>query len=181
VPKPYFSDKRNKFATEEIVRVDHAGEYGARRIYEGQLKYIKDKKAKILIQQMLKQELEHLEYFDTQIKNGITRPTILLPLWNILGYGLGAISAKLGPETAMLITENVEEVIVKHYQEQIDYLEQNDKKNPLLKKIKKFQQDEAEHIHIAVANDSGNAKFNNALSKLVRYICRSAIFVSKKI
>ncbi len=179
MPKPYFFNKQKKI--EEIIRVDHAGEYGAQRIYEGQLKYIKDQNTKELIEQMLLQELEHLEYFNDQIKNGKARPTALIPLWKVLGYGLGALSAKLGPKAAMLVTENVEEVIVKHYQEQIDYLEQVDKQNPLLKKIKKFQLDEAEHIHIAVNNDSGNSKFDSILSKLVRCACQSAIFISKKI
>lgn len=179
MPKPYFSEKQKKI--EEIIRVDHAGEYGAKVIYEGQIKYTKDPISKKLIKEMLEQELEHLEYFDKQIQNGHARPTILMPSWKFFGYGLGAISAKLGQETAMLVTENVEEVIVEHYQEQIDFLKQADPKNPLLKNIKKFQQDEADHIHIAVSNDSKNGKFHDAFSKLVRYICKSAIFISKKI
>jgi ubiquinone biosynthesis monooxygenase Coq7 len=179
MPKPYFSNKQKKI--EEIIRVDHAGEYGAKVIYEGQIKYTKDLHAKKLIKEMLEQELDHLEYFDQQIQDGKARPTILMPIWKIFGYGLGAISARFGPETAMLVTENVEEVIVDHYQEQIDFLKQTDPKNPLLKKIEKFKQDEAEHIHIAVSNDSKNSKFHNAFSKLVRYICKSAIFISKKI
>ncbi len=179
MPKPYFEDKNRKI--QEIIMVDHAGEYGAQRIYQGQLEHTKDVKSKILIQSMLEQELEHLEYFNNQIKAGAARPTALMPLWNIFGYGLGTLSARLGSQTAMLVTENVEKVIVEHYQEQIDYLEKTDRKNPLLKKIRKFKQDEADHIHIAVDNESQDAKFHGLLSGLVRCICRSAIFISKKI
>lgn len=179
MPKPYFENKNKKI--QEIIMVDHAGEYGAQRIYEGQLKYTKKLEDKRLIKHMLDQELEHLEYFENKIKNGIARPTMLMPLWKIFGYGLGAISAKMGLKTAMLVTENVEKVIVQHYQEQIDYLEKTDKKNSLLSKIKKFKQDEADHIHIAIDNDSKNAPFHKICSNLIQYICKSAIFLSKKI
>ena len=179
MPRPYFESTQKKI--QEIIMVNHAGEYGAQRIYEGQLAHTKDPESKALIKHMLEQELEHLDYFDKQIKEGKARPTALIPIWKVFGYGLGALSAKLGPETAMLVTENVEEIIVNHYQEQIDYLEKIDKNNPLLAKIKKFKQDEAEHIHIAVDNDSNDAQFYGILSSAVRYICRSAIFLSKKI
>ena len=179
MPRPYFENHQKKI--QEIIMVDHAGEYGAQRIYEGQLNYTKDLESKALIKHMLEQELEHLEYFDEQIKNGKARPTALLPLWKIFGYGLGAFSARLGPKTAMLVTESVEKVIIDHYQEQINYLEKTDKKNPLLSKIKKFKQDEAEHIHIAIENSSNEAQFYSPISRLVSCICRSAIFISRKI
>ncbi len=179
MPKPYFVDKNKK--TQEIIMVNHAGEYGAQKIYEGQLKHIKDSESKTVIQHMLEQELEHLNYFEEQIAKGNARPTALLPMWKIFGYGLGAISAKLGTKTAMLVTENVEEVIVDHYQEQIDFFEKNDKKNPLLDKIKKFKQDEAEHIHIAIDNASKEAPLNKMLSNIVRCACHVAIFLSKRI
>jgi ubiquinone biosynthesis monooxygenase Coq7 len=179
VPRPYFENKHKKI--QEIIMVNHAGEYGAQKIYEGQIAHIKDLESKKLIQHMLEQELEHLEYFDSQIKDGKARPTALMPIWKIFGYGLGAISAQLGPKTAMLVTESVEEVIVRHYQEQIEYLEKIDKTSPLLHKIKKFQQDEADHIHIAVENSSKAAPFYAILSKLVGGICKSAIFMSRKI
>ncbi len=179
MPKPYFENKQKKL--QEIIMVDHAGEYGAQRIYEGQLAYTKDPKSKALIKEMLEQELEHLDYFEKQIQAGNARSTALVPVWKIFGYGLGAVSAFLGLKTAMLVTENVEEVIVDHYQEQIDYLEKANPQNPLLKKIKKFKQDEAEHIHIAIDNASNDAPFYRILSNIVRCICRSAIFISKKI
>ncbi|PCJ24354.1 MAG: ubiquinone biosynthesis protein UbiB [Rickettsiales bacterium] len=179
MPKPYFEDKDKKI--QEIIMVDHAGEYGAQRIYAGQLKYTNVPAEKKMIKHMLDQELEHLEYFENKIKAGKSKPTALLPLWDIFGYGFGAISAKLGSKTAMLVTENVEEVIVEHYQEQIDYLEKTGKDAPLLQKIKKFKQDEADHINIALDHESKNAKFNKPLSALVQAICKSAIFLSKRI
>jgi len=178
MPKPYFENKKQKI--KEIIMVDHAGEFGAQKIYEGQIRYTKNPKDKQLISHMLEQELEHLDYFQNQIKEGKSKPTALMPLWSILGYSLGAISAKAGPKTAMMLTESVEEVIVEHYDEQITYLKETDPKNPLLKKIQKFKADEAEHIHIAIDNDSKNAKFHKLLSNVTKIFCKSAIFLSKK-
>ena len=84
MPRPYFEDNDKKI--KEIIMVDHAGEYGAQKIYEGQLDYTKNPKSRELIQHMLEQELEHLDYFKQQIKEGKSRPTFLMPLWQILGY-----------------------------------------------------------------------------------------------
>ena len=178
MPRPYFSNDKK---IQEIIRVDHAGEFGAKRIYEGQIAYTKNANDKKLIKHMLDQEAEHLEYFDNQIKNGNARPTALAPIWNIFGYALGAISAKSGTESAMLVTESVEEVIVDHYQEQIDYLNSVKNKNQLLTKIKKFKQDEADHIHIAIENNSANARLHDTMSAIVKTFCNAAIFLSKKI
>ncbi len=178
MPKPYFSSAKK---IQEIIRVDHAGEFGAKRIYEGQIAYTKNANDKKLIKHMLDQEAEHLEYFDTQIKKGNARPTVLAPIWNMFGYALGAISAKAGKEPAMLVTESVEEVIVDHYQEQIDYLKSIKSKNQLLTKIKKFKQDEADHIHIALENNSTNAKLHDTMSSVVKTFCKIAIFLSKKV
>ena len=179
MPKPYFESKHQKI--KEIIMVDHAGEFGAQKIYEGQLRYTKNPEDKKLIKHMLDQELVHLDYFQDQIKSGASRPTALMPLWSVFGYALGAISAKLGQKTAMLVTENVEKVIVEHYQEQIDYLQKTDPKNSLLQKLKQFKEDEASHIHIALDNESKNAPHYNVLSKLVRACCTSAIFLSKRV
>lgn len=178
MPKPYFSNDKK---IQEIIRVDHAGEFGAKRIYEGQIAYTKNSDDKKLIKHMLDQEAEHLEYFDNQIKNGNARPTALAPIWNIFGYALGAISAKASNESAMLVTESVEKVIVDHYQEQIDYLNNVKSKNQLLTKIKKFKQDEADHIHIAIENNSANARLHDTISAIVKTFCKATIFLSKKI
>ncbi len=179
MPKPYYKASKNKL--EEIIRVNHAGEFGAQKIYEGQLAFTKSKEDKKIIKHMLEQELEHLEYFEQQIKRRKMRPTILAPIWNVFGYYIGAISALMGTKTAMLVTESVEHVIVDHYQEQINLLEKFDEEQELLAKIKKFKQDEAEHIHIAIENDSKFAPINKITSCIVANICKYAIFLSKKI
>jgi ubiquinone biosynthesis monooxygenase Coq7 len=179
MPRPFFKDIDQKIS--EIIRVNHAGEFGAQRIYQGQIKYTKDPKDKEILQTMLNQEQEHLEYFADKIANHESRPTLLMPIWNMFGFALGAISAKMGIKTAMLVTEYVEEVIESHYDEQIKYLEQNAPKNPLLAKIKKFQKDEAEHRHIAIDSGSKEAAFARPLSLLVKQACKGAIFLSKKI
>lgn len=178
MPKPYFECGENKI--HEIIRVNHAGEFGAKRIYEGQLKYTKNSKDKALIRHMLEQELEHLNYFEAKIANEV-RPTLLIGFWNCAGYLLGAVSSKLGNKTAMLVTESVEEVIEGHYGEQIEYLTQTGEAPEMLKSIKKFRQDEIDHKHIAVENDSREALFASILSSFVKNICRGAIFISKKI
>lgn len=178
MPKPYFE---NIDKIHEIIRVNHAGEFGAQVIYQGQLKFTKNLKNKIIIKEMLEQELAHLNYFENEIKNTKSRPTFLLPIWNICGYMLGVVSGVLGIKTAMVVTESIEEVIVQHYQQQIDYLNAHDKDNSLLPKIIQFQQDEAEHIHTAIQNESHSSLFYKPLAKLVKGICYTAITLSKKI
>ncbi len=178
MPKPYFNDE-NKI--KEILMVNHAGEFGAKRIYQGQLAFTKNHNDISTIQHMLEQELEHLNYFENEIKSGQSKPTFLLPLWSVLGYGLGTLSAIAGAKTSMLVTESVEEVIVKHYQEQIEYLENSGNNNQLLIKIRQFKQEEAEHIEIAFKNGSKNAKLHSALSKMVKTMCNMAIYLSKRI
>jgi ubiquinone biosynthesis monooxygenase Coq7 len=178
MPRPYYSNNKK---IQEIIRVDHAGEFGAKRIYEGQIGCTKNANDKKLIKHMLDQEAEHLEYFDSQIKAGNARPTALMPIWNVLGYALGALSAKFGNESAMLVTQSIEEVIVDHYQEQIHYLENSKNNEQLLTKIKKFKQDEADHIHIALENNSANALLHNTMSVIIKAFCRTAIFLSKRL
>lgn len=178
MPKPYFNNE-NKL--KEILMVNHAGEFGAKRIYQGQLSFTKNPRDKSIIQHMLEQELEHLNYFENEIKLGRAKPTFLLPAWGVLGYILGALSAMAGAKTSMLVTESIEKVIVKHYQEQIEYLENYDNHNQLLIKIKQFKQEEAEHIEIAIKNDSKNVELHNVLSTMVKIMCNMAILLSKKI
>jgi ubiquinone biosynthesis monooxygenase Coq7 len=177
MPRPYFVSK-NKI--KEILMVNHAGEFGAQQIYEGQLAFTKDDDRKT-IQHMLEQELEHLKYFENEIKDGKSRPTILLPLWSVLGYALGALSALAGTKTSMLVTESIEEVIVGHYHEQIEYLKQVGDHSKLLSKIKQFKQEEAQHIEIAIKHDSKKAILHNAISKMVKGMCNMAIYLSKRI
>ena len=111
---------------EEIIRVDHAGERGAIKIYEGQLLALKtlkdDSVLKDKIEKMKKHEQEHLEYFEKEIHKRKIKPTYLLPLWDIMGVTLGFSTAMLGKKAAMLCTASVEEVIEHHYQNQLEKL-----------------------------------------------------------
>ena len=124
-------DKTDKKTLEEIIRVDHAGERGAIKIYEGQLLALKTFKQnaslKRKIEEMKEHEREHYEYFDNEIKKRNIEPTKLLPLWDIMGVTLGFGTAMLGEKAAMLCTASVEEVIDKHYLDQINQLGPNEK------------------------------------------------------
>jgi len=143
--------KTNKNKVEEFIRVDHAGERGAIKIYEGQLlalnTFIKDDKLKKIIEEMKEHEKEHCEYFENEIKKRKITPTKFLPLWDLLGVGLGFGSTILGKKATMLCTASVEEVIQEHYASQIKQLESDE--NKLKNKITKFRKDELNHKNIA--------------------------------
>ena len=123
--------KNSKTRTEEFIRVDHAGERGAVKIYEGQLlalnTIVKDEELKRTIEEMKVHEIEHCEFFENEIKKRKIKPTKFLPLWDLLGVGLGFGSTILGKKAAMLCTASVEEVIDEHYQNQINQLGSDEK------------------------------------------------------
>ena len=165
---------------EEIIRVDHAGEYGATRIYDGQIAVFgKNSKIGKTIQHMADQEQEHIETFQKLIVNNRVRPSALLPIWNVAGYTLGAATAMMGKKAAMACTVAVEKVIGEHYHEQQSLLE-NDQKT-LKKIIKKFEADELEHHDIGIAHDAEKTPGYKILSKIIEMGCKTAIAVSKKI
>lgn len=173
-------NKTDRKILEEIIRVDHAGEYGATRIYQGQIAVFgKNTKIGKIIQHMADQEQEHIDKFQELIVSERVRPTVLLPLWNIAGYALGAGTAVLGEKAAMACTVAVEKVIGEHYQKQIDLLEDDHKK--LKTTIKKFAADELEHHNIGIAHDAERTPGYKLLTKLIEIGCKTAITVSKKI
>ena len=181
MPKPFFSNHHDKMI-EEIIRVNHAGEFGAQKIYQGQINYTKNSDNQNILKHMLEQEQEHLEYFSNKIQKNLSRPTLLMPIWTIGGYLMGALSAKIGIEAAMIVTENVETVIEDHYSKQITYLKRYDPKNLMLEKLEKFKTDEMEHKNLAITTtQNANNKLNNFVGSCIKNICRSAIFLSKKI
>ena len=143
--------KANKKKVEEFIRVDHAGERGAIKIYEGQLlalnTIVKDENLKKIIEEMKVHEEEHCNFFENEIKKRNIKPTKFLPLWDLLGVGIGFGSTILGKKAAMLCTASVEEVIDSHYQNQINQL--NSKEKKLREKIIKFREDELKHKDIA--------------------------------
>jgi ubiquinone biosynthesis monooxygenase Coq7 len=180
MPKPFFSNNHNKII-QEIIRVNHAGEFGAQKIYQGQINYTKNIEDQKILKHMLDQEQEHLEYFSKKVQKGLSRPTFLMPIWSIGGYLIGAISAKISMKLAMIVTENVETVIEEHYSDQIKYLKNQKTESSMLKKIEKFKIDEIDHKNIANIAIKNNNSFGSFLGHCIKIICRSAIFLSKKI
>ena len=173
-------EKTDKHILKEIIRVNHAGEYGATRIYDGQIAVFgKNSKIGKTIQHMADQEEEHIEKFNELILEHRVRPTALLPLWNIAGYTLGATTAMMGEKAAMACTVAVEKVIGEHYQKQQNLLE-NDQKE-LKKTIKKFEKDELEHHDIGIEHDAENAPGYSIMTKVIEFGCKTAIAISKKI
>ena len=172
--------KTDKTILDEIIRVDHAGEYGATRIYDGQIAVFgKNSKIGKTIQHMADQEQEHIEKFNELLIEKRVRPTALLPLWNIAGFALGAGTALMGEKAAMACTVAVEKVIGEHYREQQDLLEDDEKE--LKKTIAKFEKDELEHHDIGLEHDAENAPGYKVMTKVIEMGCKAAIAISKKI
>ena len=175
--------KTDKHKIEEFIRVDHAGERGAIKIYEGQLialnTFIKDDKLKKMIEEMKDHEKEHLEFFDNEIKKRNIKPTKLLPLWDLLGVGLGFSSAIMGKKATMLCTASVEEVIDGHYQNQINQIKSDEK--DLKEKIRKFREDELDHKDIAYENGANKDGVYYFFDKIIKTGSRIAISLSEKI
>ena len=176
-------EKTNKKTLEEIIRVDHAGERGAIKIYEGQLLALKtikkDENLLNIIEEMKEQEKEHLEYFEKEILKRKIKPTSLLPLWDIMAVALGFGSALLGKKATMLCTASVEEVIDGHYNNQLKKLG-NDEKD-LKKKIEKFKEDEVNHKNMAYESGATNKGVYSIMDKVIKTGSKIAITISEKI
>lgn len=164
---------------ERIVRVDHAGEFGAVRIYEGQLAVLKNSPEAEKIRHMKEQEEVHRRKFEELIVERRVRPTLLTPFWHVAGYALGAGTAMLGPEAAMACTEAVEEVIDEHYQSQLDQLD--DSESELKEVIEKFRQEEVEHRDIAREEGAADAPGYELLTSGVKAASKMAIWLSSRI
>jgi ubiquinone biosynthesis monooxygenase Coq7 len=175
--------KTNKKILEEIIRVDHAGERGAIKIYEGQLLALKtfkqDEDLKRQIEEMKEQEKEHYEFFDKEIQKRNIAPTKLLPLWDLLGVGLGFGTAMLGKKVALLCTASVEEVIDGHYKNQTYQLQEDEKE--LKENIIKFRDDELNHKDIAYEGGATKKGLYGLLDKVIKTSSRIAIKISEKI
>lgn len=183
MPKPYFNNKQD--IINSILRVNHAGEYGAIRIYKGQLKSVTSDKDYNLINHMLRQEEVHFDYFNNIMIKKKIRPTILMPIWHYGGYAIGFISSFLGGKYAMTVTEAVEEVIDEHYNNQIIALNNDDlseDNNDLINNIIKFQSEEIEHKNIAEEYQNYKHNFiSSVLYSFTQKICKISILLSKKI
>jgi ubiquinone biosynthesis monooxygenase Coq7 len=193
----------------KIIRVDHAGEYGARVIYDGQIAAFKlkgDKENLALVREMKTHEDEHFEYFDQKIIDEKVRPTLMQPLWKVGGFAMGFFTAMLDKKAAMACTTAVEEVIDEHYQSQIVQIDEilqengvfgkNSAKNnencqnlnektqkikDLREKIEKFRQDELHHRDIGYENDAAKLPYFKPLSSAIKCAVKFAIGVSKRV
>jgi len=172
-------DKSQRDNVESMIRVNHAGEYGAKRIYAGQLAVLKNKKSAKVIKHMAEQEEQHLQAFSEMIGKRKVRPTALIPLWHAAGFALGATTALLGEKAAMACTVAVEEVIDEHYGEQLEELGTSEK--DLVKKIKKFRAEELEHRDIGLENHAEEAIAYPVLTTAIKGSSRLAIWLSKRV
>jgi ubiquinone biosynthesis monooxygenase Coq7 len=163
-----------------MVRVDQAGEFGAIRIYAGQLAIMGTRSAMSgKIAGMAAQEERHRAYFDAEIARRGVRPTLLQPFWSVAGFALGAVTAAIGPEAAMACTAAVETEIDKHYEDQLEAL--GDSEPTLRDAIAEFQAEELEHRDTALANGAEQAPAYPLMSAAIRLGCRVAIAAAKRI
>jgi ubiquinone biosynthesis monooxygenase Coq7 len=178
---------------EEIIRVDHAGEFGAKVIYNGQiaaLRLKKDYKTLELVEKMQQQENVHFSYFDAEIKKQKIRPTIMQPIWKIGGFALGFLSAIIDKKAAMACTSAVEEIIEQHYLQQLTilkkeeiFLDERQKQEVTLLKenIEKFRDEELNHRDIAYDNRAAELNYFKPFAAFVKFTTKFAIALSKKI
>lgn len=167
-------------STDAMIRVDQAGEYGATRIYAGQLAILGDRHpAARAIHHMAEQEEKHRAFFDRLIAARGVRPTLLQPFWNVAGFALGAVTAAIGPNAAMACTAAVETEIDKHYQQQLNRL--GDRDPELSGAIAEFQAEELEHRDHALAHGAESAFGYPVLSGLIRLGCKVAIAAATRI
>lgn len=180
-PRPPGMSLRDE--TEAMIRVDHAGEFGAKQIYAGQLAVLsRDASAResvAAIRKMAAQEAAHLATFERLIRERNVRPTALEPLWRVAGYTLGAVTALMGPQAAMACTTAVEDVIEEHYASQAERLGASD---PELKSIiESARADELEHRDSALGHGAEQAPAFSLLSAAIRFGCRTAIAIAERI
>ena len=165
--------------TEAMIRVDHAGEYGAVRIYQGQLAVLKSGAAADTIRHMAEQEQRHLKAFDKLVNERRVRPTALEPIWRVAGFALGFGTALMGEKAAFACTAAVEEVIDEHYTSQVEALEGKDA--ALQAMVADFRAEEAQHRETALQNGAEQAPGYKLLSSAIKAGCRVAIKLSEKI
>ena len=166
---------------ERLIRVDHAGEYGAVRIYEGQLAVLGKKPSAPIVRHMLEQEKTHLATFDKLINERRIRPTALMPLWHVAGFALGAATAMMGERAAMACTVGVEEAIDEHYQSQIEALEPYSDEAILKETCVKFREEELEHRDTGLDHGARKAPGYEVLTGAIKAGSKLAIWLSKRI
>lgn len=178
-------EERLRMIRDRIIRVDHAGEFGANRIYAGQMAVLGRSKSGPLIQKMWDQEKEHLDIFNKLMPKYRARPTILLPIWNVTGFALGAGTALLGEKAAMACTVAVEASIVEHYNNQIrelmastDNFEDN---KEILDYIQKCRDEEQEHHDTGLEHEAEKMPGYNVLFNVIKTGCKAAVWLSERV
>ena len=172
-------DMPARVRSERMIRVDHAGEYGAARIYAGQLAVLGRGEKGDMLRHMQAQEQEHLRTFNTLIAERRVRPTVMLPFWHVAGFALGAVTAALGEKAAMACTVAVEETIDAHYAGQIDTIDPSE--GELRGTLEKFRADELAHRDIGLEHGAEQAPGYRLLTGVIKAGCRAAIAISERI
>ena len=176
--RPVPGDPSRTRQTERAIRVDHAGEYGAARIYAGQLAVLGRGQSGDTLRHMQAQEAAHLRTFSDLVADRRVRPTVMLPFWHVAGFALGAVTAVLGEKAAMACTVAVEETIDAHYRQQIETLTDEP---ALCGTIERFRQEEVEHRDIGLAHGAEQAPAYRLLTRVIKAGCKAAIAVSERI
>lgn len=171
-------DLNKKQLINQMIRVNHSGEFGAKQIYTGQIRVLKNSEDQQLLQHMLDQELKHLDYFSQEITKRRIRPSIFIPIWQVLGCAIGFATAALGRNSAMICTEAVEEVIDQHYQDQLKVIKAENELN-LVQNIAKFREDELEHKKIAQDKMENLNLAHKALYLLIKLGCKISIKLAR--
>jgi ubiquinone biosynthesis monooxygenase Coq7 len=179
------ADPSVRDTTERMIRVDHAGEYGATRIYAGQLAVLGRGPKGDIVRDMQAQEQHHLRTFNDMVADRRVRPTILLPFWHVAGFALGAVTAAMGEKAAMACTVAVEEAIDDHYTAQLATLEEFETQGcsePNLRgTVEKFRAEELQHRDIGLQHGAEQALGYRMLSSVIKAGCRAAIALSERI
>jgi ubiquinone biosynthesis monooxygenase Coq7 len=177
--RPLPGEPVGRALAERVLRVDHAGEYGAKRIYEGQLAVLGDTPSGDAIREMAEAEAEHLAWFDKALVERRVRPTALHPFWHVAGFALGAATAMLGAKAAMACTVAVEEAIDEHYRGQEEALGDSD---PELKSaIERFHADELDHRNTALNHEAEKAPGYRAMKGAIKTGVRAAIWLAERV
>jgi ubiquinone biosynthesis monooxygenase Coq7 len=174
-------DPTKKELIERMIRVDHAGESGAVRIYEGQLAVLGESGSADTIRKMVKQEEVHLDEFNKLVAKRRVRPTALMPLWHLAGFALGAGTALMGEKAAMACTVAVEEVIDEHYASQVKQLDLEKDETKLRETFEKFRLEELEHRDTGLEHGAEEAPGYEALTAVIKKGSKLAIWLSERI
>ncbi|GJQ15609.1 hypothetical protein GpartN1_g7807.t1 [Galdieria partita] len=181
---PLFETDWDKRATiDSMLRVDHAGEVGAREIYAGQLAVLRGKRISEVIEEMAQQEEKHFQCFEKLLVERRIRPTLFLPLCRVAGFSLGALTALMGEKAAMACTVAVEEVISQHYNDQIRTIHERKWKEEehLKQTLREFRDDEMEHHDTGIEYEAESFPFYRNLTRIIQWGCQTAIHITRRL